>query len=80
MDAKSRQIIAFHVGDRSRQSVKALWKSIPQCYRKHATFNTAPTSGVTSNQPAVTAELDAIRQRDNNIFGCGVFFYRNLVD
>ena len=31
MDAKSRQIIAFHVGDRSRQSAKALWKSIPQC-------------------------------------------------
>ena len=40
LDVKSRQIIAFHVGDRSGQSAKALWKSIPQCYRKHATFYT----------------------------------------
>ncbi len=38
MDVKSRQIVAFHVGDRSRQSAKALWKSIPQNYRNHATF------------------------------------------
>ena len=30
MDAKSRQIIAFHVGDRSRASAKALWAKIPE--------------------------------------------------
>ena len=29
MDAKTRQIIAFHVGDRSRESAKALWANIP---------------------------------------------------
>ena len=40
LDVKSRQIVAFHVGDRSGQSAKALWKSIPQCYRNHATFYT----------------------------------------
>ena len=40
MDVKSRQIIAFHVGDRSRQSAKALWKLIPESYRRHATFYT----------------------------------------
>ncbi|MCH8292917.1 hypothetical protein IH992_17635 [Candidatus Poribacteria bacterium] len=40
MDVSSRQIIAFHVGDRSRISAKALWKSIPQRYQKHATFYT----------------------------------------
>ena len=40
MAVKSRQIIAFHVGDRSRQSAKALWQSIPEHYRKHATFYT----------------------------------------
>lgn len=32
--------IAFHVGDRSRQSAKALWRSIPEFYRKHARFYT----------------------------------------
>ena len=40
LDVKSRQIVAFHVGDRSGQSAKALWKSIPKGYRNHATFYT----------------------------------------
>jgi len=40
MAVKSRQIVAFHVGDRSRRSARALWKSIPQHYRKHAVFYT----------------------------------------
>ena len=40
MDVSSRQIIAFYVGSRSRVSALALWKSIPQHYRKHATFYT----------------------------------------
>ena len=30
MDAKSRQISAFHVGDRSRGSTQALWVNIPK--------------------------------------------------
>ncbi len=40
MDAKSRQIIGFHVGDRSRKSARALWAKIPKAYRQHATFYT----------------------------------------
>jgi insertion element IS1 protein InsB len=40
MDPKSRQIIAFHVGDRSRKSAKRLWAKIPLAYRQHATFYT----------------------------------------
>jgi insertion element IS1 protein InsB len=40
MDAKTRQVIAFHVGDRSRESAKRLWAKIPQAYRQHATFYT----------------------------------------
>lgn len=40
MDANTRQIIAFHVGDRSRKSFKKLWTRIPQAYRQHATFYT----------------------------------------
>jgi hypothetical protein len=38
MDANNRQIIAFHVGDRSRESAKALWAKIPEVYQQHATF------------------------------------------
>ncbi len=40
LDAKSRQAIAFHVGDRSRKSAKRLWAKIPAAYRQHATFYT----------------------------------------
>jgi insertion element IS1 protein InsB len=40
MDAKTRQIIAFHVGDRSRKSAEALWAKIPEVYQQHATFHT----------------------------------------
>jgi insertion element IS1 protein InsB len=40
MDAKTRQVIAFHVGDRSRRSAKRLWAKMPAAYRQHATFYT----------------------------------------
>jgi insertion element IS1 protein InsB len=40
MDAKTRQVMAFHVGDRSRKSAKRLWAKIPEAYRQHATFYT----------------------------------------
>jgi insertion element IS1 protein InsB len=38
MDAISRQVIAFHVGDRSRRSAKRLWAKIPDAYRQHAFY------------------------------------------
>jgi insertion element IS1 protein InsB len=40
MDAKTRQIIAFHVGDRSRKSAKKLWAKIPVAYREQTAFYT----------------------------------------
>jgi len=40
MEATSRQIIACHVGDRSRDSGKELWANIPRVYREQATFHT----------------------------------------
>ena len=40
MDATTRQIMAFHVGDRSRDSAKELWAKIPLVYREQATFHT----------------------------------------
>ncbi len=40
LEANTRQVIAFHVGDRSRQSAKQLWRNIPEVYRQQATFHT----------------------------------------
>jgi insertion element IS1 protein InsB len=40
MDATTRQIMAFHVDDRSHTSAEHLWTKIPQAYRQHATFYT----------------------------------------
>ena len=40
MDATTRQVIALHVGDRSRTSAKRLWAKLPEAYRQHAMFYT----------------------------------------
>ena len=40
MDALTRQILAFHVGDRSRQSAHALWGKIPTESQEQAMFYT----------------------------------------
>jgi insertion element IS1 protein InsB len=40
MDATTRQVIAFHGGDRSGQSAEALWEKIPAAYQEHAVFYT----------------------------------------
>jgi insertion element IS1 protein InsB len=49
LDTRSRQVLAFHVGDRSRKSARQLWNQLPAVYRQHATFCTdayAPYSRV----------------------------------
>jgi IS1 family transposase len=38
MDAPARQVIAFHGGDRSRDSAKALGAKVPLVYREQATL------------------------------------------
>jgi hypothetical protein len=38
MDKQTRQILAFHVGDRSQDSAKRLWAKIPAIDRERATF------------------------------------------
>jgi insertion element IS1 protein InsB len=40
MDAQTCQVMAFHVGDRSRNSAKALWAKIPSVDREQATLHT----------------------------------------
>ena len=40
MDRATRQTIAVHVGDRSRDSARQLWANLPAVYREQATFYT----------------------------------------
>ena len=40
LDAHSRQVLAFHVGNRSQKSARRLWDKLPAVYRKQATFHT----------------------------------------
>jgi insertion element IS1 protein InsB len=40
MDATTRHIMAFHVGDRRHESGKALWAHLPLGYRERAMFHT----------------------------------------
>jgi len=37
-DKESRQVLAFFVGDRSRESARQLWQRLPAAYRERATF------------------------------------------
>ena len=38
LDAQSRQVVAFHIGNRSKRSARKLWKKIPAVYREQAIF------------------------------------------
>jgi insertion element IS1 protein InsB len=40
MDVATRQVIAFHVGDRSQTSAEQLWANLPAIYRQQAMFYT----------------------------------------
>jgi insertion element IS1 protein InsB len=52
MEATTRQVVAFHVGDRSRTSAKRLWAKIPHAYRQQATFYTDQYAVYTGVIPA----------------------------
>jgi insertion element IS1 protein InsB len=52
MDRQTRQIIAFHVGDRSRDSAQQLWANLPEVYRTQATFYTDQYDASTGVIPA----------------------------
>ncbi len=40
MNAKTHQIMAFHVADRSRASRAQLWANVPEVYQQQAVFHT----------------------------------------
>jgi IS1 family transposase/transposase-like protein len=40
IDAKTRQVVAFHVGKRDKEAARELWQKIPKQYRQKAIFYT----------------------------------------
>ncbi len=40
LDSQTKQVIAFYVGDRSKESAKVLWDRIPELYKENAHFYT----------------------------------------
>ena len=73
MDAATRQVIAFHVGDRSSQSATALWEKIPAMYQGQAMFYTdqyAVYTGVIP--PARHRAISKLARKTNHVerFNC----------
>src|SRR5262245_53601785 len=52
LDKQPRQILAFHLGDRSRDSAKQMWATIPEAYRERATFYADPDAACIGVIPA----------------------------
>jgi insertion element IS1 protein InsB len=69
MDATSRQVIAFHVGDRSRRSAKRLWAKIPHAYRQHATYYTDQYAAYAGVIPAAQHRAISKLARKTNHLG-----------
>ena len=66
MDARTRQVIAFHVGDRSRDRAKQLWAKIPLVYRAQATFHTDQYDAYTGVIPAERHKAITKKARKTN--------------
>ena len=60
LDTQTRQVIAFYVGDRSRQSAQQLWKRLPESYRERATFY---TDGWAAYQGVIPAARHHVRAK-----------------
>jgi insertion element IS1 protein InsB len=70
MDATTRQVLAFHVGDRSRDSAKELWAKIPVVYREQATFHTDQYEAYTGVIPAERHRAITKKARKTNHIEC----------
>ena len=66
MDKQSRQIIAFHVGDRSHESAQQLWANLPAVYREQATFYTDQYAVYTGVIPAAQHKAITKHARKTN--------------
>jgi IS1 family transposase len=63
---QTRQIIAFHVGDRSHESAKQLWTNLPAVYREQATFYTDQYAVYTGIIPAAQHKAITKHARKTN--------------
>jgi insertion element IS1 protein InsB len=73
IDTTTKQVIAFQVGDRSRQSAEKLWQRIPPAYRHHATFVTDDWEAYKGVIPSAQHEVCAKGRGGTNIierFNC----------
>jgi insertion element IS1 protein InsB len=66
MDRSSRQIMAFHVGDRRRDSAKRLWANRPVVYREQALFYTDPYEVYKGVIPAARHQAITKKARKTN--------------
>ena len=95
LDATTRQVLAFHVGDRSGQSAKALWEQIPTVYQEQATFYTDQyevyKGVIPSAQPRAISKLAGktnhgerfnctLRQRVSRLVRATLSFSKNLAN
>ncbi len=58
-DPQTKQVLAFYVGDRSRQSAQKLWQRLPAAYRERATFYTDDWEAYKGIIPAARHEVCA---------------------
>jgi IS1 family transposase len=73
MDAVTRQVVAFHVGDRSGQSAQALWEKIPAVYQERALFYTDHYGVYTGVIPAAQHRpISELARKTNHVerFNC----------
>ena len=95
MDADTRQIMAFYVGDRSRLCAEALWRKLPTRYQEQAMFYTdcyeAYKSVIPSAQPRAITKLArktnhverfncTLRQRVSRLVRATLSFSKNLAN
>ena len=59
LNPATKQVIAFYVGDRSRQSAERLWRRIPKAYRRRAIFYTDDWEAYRGVFPAARHEVCA---------------------
>jgi IS1 family transposase len=73
MDATTRQVLAFPVGDRSGQSAQALWEKIPTVYQEHAVFYTDHYAAYTGVLPSTQHHaISKLARKTNHVerFNC----------
>jgi insertion element IS1 protein InsB len=66
LDPTTRQVIAFHAGDHSRDSAKQLWANIPEGYREQAMFYTDQYEAYKAVIPAAQHKAITKKARKTN--------------